>query len=166
MATYSTEQYLTGAKVRTTADQPQWFSFTHSLPASTAYASADRINFAKMGDDHQIIAYRVNTNASIAADTGDSVLKVNDDADGSAGDTDISGNIADLGGAAAQQSAFIAVDHSTTDGGALFLTLGTLTTAVSTGERSVTLSVLVGRKEAADPVAGTERLTYESPYTL
>ena len=165
MATYSTEDYSIGAKVRVTADQPQWRQFTHKLPSGTAYASADRINLCKMGDDHQIIAYRVGTNASIAATTGNSTISVNSDADGSAGDDNITGNIADFGGAGATVAGYTSVDHSTTDDGDCFLTLGTLGTAVSSGERAITVSLLVARKEAAAPVNGV-RITYSSEYSL
>ncbi len=165
MATYSTEQYLTGAKVRVTADQSEWFNFTFKLPAGTAFASADRINLALMGDNHQIVSYQVGTDASIAATTGNSTLSVTSDADGSSGDDNISGNIADFGGAGATVGGFISVDHRTTDGAALFLTLGTLGTAVSTGERSVNVSVLVKGVSATAPVYGASRVTYSSPYT-
>ncbi len=158
MATYSSETYLSGAKVRATAESPFYQTFTFKLPAGTAFASADRLNLFKLGADHQILAYKVGTNASIAATTGDSTLTANA--------TNVSGNIADFGGAGATVGAFTSVDYKSADGDAVFLTLGTLGTAVSTGVRSINVSVLVGLVEAAAPVYGAARVEYDSPYTL
>lgn len=169
MATYTTENYTNGAKVRVTSDNPQWRSFTHKLPAGTAYASADVINLATFGDDYQIVAFRVSTNASIAADTGSCLLKLTSDSDGSAAaDTlyTIGAGSEDLGGAGAVFGDYVVTDHRSTDGAVLSLTLGILGTPVSTGERSITVSVLVSPIASNAGVEGANLVTYESPYTL
>ena len=36
MATYTTENYTNGARLRVTSDEAKWQSFTHKMPAGTA----------------------------------------------------------------------------------------------------------------------------------
>ncbi len=159
MATYTTENYTNGARLRVTSDEPKWQSFTHKMPAGTAYATGDVIQFAKLGVGYSATAYAVATNASIAATTGNSLLKI--------GSTSLAGNIADFGGDDASVGGFCSADANVSAGGdALSLTLGTLGTAVSTGERTITLRVLVAKQETAAASEGTERVRYSSPYTL
>lgn len=157
MTTYNSQFYDEGPKLRAPTEQPQWVRLTHKLPAGTAYASADVINFAKLGVGQSVMAYTVSTNASIAATTGNSLLKIDTDS--------LAGNIADFGGANALVGAFCSGDNNiSVAGDALSLTLGTLGTAVSTGERSITLSVLLASVESRALVEGGAKVTYSNPY--
>lgn len=157
MTTYNAQFYDEGPKLRAPAEQPQWVRFTHKLPAGTAYATGDVINFAVMGAGQTILSYFVGTNASIAATTGNSLLKV--------GSTSLAGNIADFGGDDANVGGNTSADANVSaSGDALSLTLGTLGTAVSSGERSITLSVLVAQQESRALAEGTSRLSYSNHY--
>lgn len=157
MATYTSQFYDEGPKLRAASEQPQWVRLTHKLPAGTAYASADVINFALLGGNQSIMAYTVSTNASIAAATNNSLLKI--------ASTSLAGNIADFGGADALVGGFCSGDSNiSADGDALSLTLGTLDTAVSTGERSITLTVLLAQQESRALVEGGSKVVYENHY--
>lgn len=157
MTTYNSQFYDEGPKLRAASEQPEWVRLTHKLPAGTAYASADVINFAKMGAGQSIMAFTVSTNASIAATTGNSLLKIDTDS--------LAGNIADFGGDDALVGAFCSGDNNiSVDGDALSLTLGTLGTAVSTGERSITLTVLLAQQESRALVEGGAKVEYSNHY--
>ncbi len=148
MATYSATNYLAnGAKLRSSSSQPEWFTLTYQVPTTLTLASADVIKFGKMGANQQIIAYALGANGSIAAGTGNSTLTV--------GSTNVSGNIADFGGNDSTVGAFTSVDHVSADNDDLFVTLGTLTTATTSGARSVNLRVLVANQEMQPSQANT-----------
>ena len=148
MATYSATNYAAnGAEIRCNSQHPQWFSFTYKLGSTQTLASADVINFAKFGADQIVLQYSVYAKGSIAAATGNSLVKV--------AAINVSGNVADFGptGTMAIGNATNAAQPGTTLGDALSLTLGTLTTATTSGTRSITLRVLVANKEASPSTA-------------
>jgi len=161
MANWDSLAYTQGAKVRATSEQPEWFSYTITLPAGSALADEDELRFAVFGANQKILAYSLGCDASIGtsnADTADLVI----------GSTVIDAAVETDGLAVADRAytANIAVAHVTADGDILKLDTSTaLDSQTTTGVRKITLAVLVAQQNAADAASGS-RVTYASPYTL
>lgn len=137
MATYSSTNYLTnGAKVRSSSNQPEWFSYTYKLPSTLTLATGDVIKFAKMGANQQILQYAVSTTGSVGTGTGtDGALAI--------GSTSLDASVGNFGGTNASIGEIVVLDHVSADEDDLKLTLGTMDTATTSGTRSIHLRVLV-----------------------
>lgn len=148
MATYNATNYdVQGAKIKASSEQPEWFSFTYQVPTTLTLATGDIIKFAKFAANQQVLQYSVGANNSIASGTGaDGALAV--------GSTSVDASVGDFGGNDSNIGEIIVVDHVSADNDDLKLTLGTLSSATTSGTRSINLRVLVANQEARAQVIG------------
>lgn len=140
MATYDATNYDNSPiKLRSGAEQPTWFSFTYKVPTTLTLATGDIIRLAKAGSGQQIIAAQVGCTGSIAAGSGTSVIKT--------GSTTVA-SLGDFGGADGNAGIWSAGAHVTAADADITLTLGTLTTATTSGARSINVRLLVAQQES------------------
>jgi hypothetical protein len=161
MANIDSLYYTQGAKVRATSEQPQWFSFTITLPNGKALVDEDELRFAIFGANQKILAYALGCDAAIGIvpqDTADLVI----------GSTVIDAEVETdcLIVADRAYTANIEIAHVTADGDILKLDISTaLDSQTSSGVRKITLSVLVAQQNNSD-AAATSLIDYSSQYTL
>lgn len=160
MANWDSLAYTQGAKVRATSEQPEWFSFTVTIPDGKALADNDALRFAVFGANQKILAYSLGCDASLGtadADTADLYIgayRLDDSIENNS-----------LAVADYVSTEFISVAHVTADGDILKVdTEAALNSQTTSGVRKITLAVLVAQQNAADAASGL--VEYESRYTL
>lgn len=160
MATFNAQYYNQGPKVRATSEQPQWFHFTFTLPAGKGLADGDVIRFAKFGANQKVVSYEIGCDASFCSacdDAGTLTLGA------TVIDASVEGDA--LATADRTNAENISVAHISADADALFLTVGDLTTATTTGTRKLSLGVLVAQQNSRSTDVDSV-LNYTSQYTL
>lgn len=146
MANIDSNHYTNGPKIRAASEQPEWYSFSITLPAGKALVDEDELRFAIFGANQKIYSYILGCDASLGTSAGDT-------ADLVIGSTVIDAAVEADGLAVADRaySANIAVAHVTADGDILKVDTSTaLDSQTTTGARTITLSVLVGQQNSRD----------------